>query len=151
MKNIFTAEVAAEIIQRIKHLQPNTPAIWGKMNVSTMLAHCNITYEMVYEPEKHPQPNGFVKFMLTLLVKPMVVSEKPYKKNSQTAPAFLIKTEKDFATEQHRLLAYIERTQQLGADHFDGKAAHSFGPLTKVEWNNLFYKHLDHHLTQFGV
>ena len=36
-------------------------------------------------------------------------------------------------------------------DYFDGKESHSFGPLNKTEWNNMFYKHADHHLTQFGV
>ena len=34
---------------------------------------------------------------------------------------------------------------------FEGKESNSFGPLTKGEWNNMFYKHLDHHLSQFGV
>ena len=50
-----------------------------------------------------------------------------------------------------RLIDYINRTQQLGENHFDGKESHSFGPLTKTEWNNMFYKHLDHHLAQFGA
>jgi len=25
------------------------------------------------------------------------------------------------------------------------------GKLTAVEWSNMLYKHLDHHLRQFGV
>ncbi|MCJ8164098.1 hypothetical protein MKJ04_04535 [Pontibacter sp. E15-1] len=29
--------------------------------------------------------------------------------------------------------------------------SHSFGRLSSQEWNNMFYKHLDHHLSQFGV
>ena len=33
----------------------------------------------------------------------------------------------------------------------DGRESLSFGPLTAVEWNGLFSKHLDHHLQQFGV
>ena len=56
-----------------------------------------------------------------------------------------------FDAERERLVAYLRRTRELGADHFDGKESHSFGPLTRTEWSNLFYKHLDHHLTQFGV
>ena len=43
------------------------------------------------------------------------------------------------------------KTQELGEAHFEGKESHSFGPLNKTEWNNMFYKHADHHLTQFGV
>jgi SRSO17 transposase len=49
------------------------------------------------------------------------------------------------------LKAYIIKTQELGATHFEGKESHSFGTLTSTEWNNMFYKHLDHHLGQFGV
>jgi hypothetical protein len=45
----------------------------------------------------------------------------------------------------------MNKTQNLGENHFDGKESHSFGKLLKGEWNNLFYKHLDHHLRQFGV
>ncbi|WP_337994864.1 hypothetical protein [Polaribacter ponticola] len=49
------------------------------------------------------------------------------------------------------MIGFILKTQELGADYFDGKESHSFGKLTEKEWNNTFYKHLDHHLTQFGV
>ena len=86
-----------------------------------------------------------------MFVKNAVVTEKPYKKSSQTAPAFLIKDDKNFEAEKKRLIDYITRTQQLGESHFDNKESHSFGRLTKNEWNNMLYKHLDHHLHQFGV
>jgi hypothetical protein len=39
----------------------------------------------------------------------------------------------------------------MGADAFEGKESNSFGKLTASEWNIMMYKHLDHHLTQFGV
>lgn len=92
-----------------------------------------------------------MKFILMLFVKNKVVSETPYKRNSATAPQFIIKETRDFETEKNRLIAHIRKTQQLGESYFDGKNSHSFGPLTKVEWNNMFYKHLNHHLTQFGA
>jgi PHD/YefM family antitoxin component YafN of YafNO toxin-antitoxin module len=120
------------------------------MTVAQMLAHCNVSYEMVYT-EKHPKPKGLMKLMLKLFVKQTVVSEKPYKKNSRTAPAFLITDEKDFEKEKKRLTDYLIKTQELGEAYFHNKESHSFGPLTKTEWNNLFYKHLNHHLEQFGV
>lgn len=150
MKNIFTKPVADEVVSRINGLTPETQAQWGKMNVAQMLAHCNVSYEMVYT-DKHPKPNAFVKFMLKLFVKNAVVSEKPYKKNGQTAPQFVIADERDFEAEKKRLVDYIVKTQELGEAHFDGKESHSFGNLSKDQWNNLFYKHLDHHLTQFGA
>ncbi len=62
-----------------------------------------------------------------------------------------MKSDKDFDAERSRLIAYIEKTQQLGEAEFDGKESHSFGVLKKTQWSNMLYKHLDHHLTQFGV
>ncbi len=115
-----------------------------------MLAHCNVTYEMVLD-NKHPKPNFLMKLILKLFVKKNVTSETPYKHNSRTAPAFLITDSRDFEKEKNRLISYINKTQQLGEAHFHNRESHSFGALNKTEWNNMFYKHLDHHLTQFGV
>lgn len=150
MKSVFDETVTTEIINRINNLSPASKAQWGKMDVAQMLAHCNVTYELVFD-NKHPKPSGFKKFILKLVVKPYVVTEKPYKKNSPTGPQFIIKGDKDFEDEKKRLIEYIRKTQQLGAEHFAGKESHSFGVLTKDEWNIMFYKHLNHHLSQFGV
>tara|TARA_R110000868_G_scaffold6455_3_gene36626 strand:+ start:1549 stop:2001 length:453 start_codon:yes stop_codon:yes gene_type:complete len=150
MKNIFEKKVVDELIGRINKLNPSSIGLWGKMNVSQMLAHCNVSYEMVFT-EKHPKPNGAMKLMLKLFVKQAVVNVKPYKKNSRTAPAFLVVDERDFDKEKKRLIDHLIKTQELGENYFHNKESHSFGPLTKTEWNNLFYKHLNHHLEQFGV
>jgi hypothetical protein len=147
---IFTREGSDNLIQRINQLKPTTPPNWGKMNVAQMLAHCNVTYEMTYE-DKHPRPGFLMKIILKTFVKNIVTSERPYKHNSKTAPAFLIKDSKDFEVEKNRLINYINHTQQLGEMHFENKESHSFGILNKNEWNNMFYKHLNHHLTQFGT
>lgn len=120
------------------------------MTVDQMLAHCNVTYELIYD-NKIPKPSGFKKWMLKAFVKNIVISEKPYKRNSRTAPEFLITNKKDFEKEKDRLISYIRKTQELGSKYFDNKENHSFGKLTKTEWNNMFYKHLDHHLNQFGA
>jgi len=124
--------------------------VWGKMNVAQMLAHCNVTYEMVYE-SKHIKPKGFKKWVLKTFVKNVVVNEKPYKRNSRTAPQFLVTNQREFEVEKNRLVVFIKQTQELAADYFDKTESHSFGYLTKNEWNNMFYRHLNHHLTQFGV
>lgn len=150
LPDIFSNDVSTALIGRINKLTAATQPKWGKMNAPQMLAHCNVTYEMVYE-QKHPKPGGFTKLMLKLFVKNAVVTEKPYAHNSRTAPAFVITDEKQFDAEKQRLIAYIQQTQQLGGNHFHNKESLSFGALSKTEWNNMFYKHLDHHLSQFGV
>lgn len=150
LPNIFKKDASDAIIQRINQLTSTSQPNWGKMSVAQMLAHCCVTYEMVYE-DKHPKPNFFMGFILKMFVKKTVTNEVPYKHNSATAPQFLIKETKNFDAEKARLIAFINKTQQMGENYFDGKESNSFGNLNKTEWNNMFYKHLDHHLRQFGV
>lgn len=120
MKDIFSKTVSEEVMQRINALSPTTEGQWGKMTVDQMLAHCNVTYEFVYDG-KHPRPKGFKKWMLKTFVKKIVVSETPYKKNNRTAAEFLITEKKDFSLEKDRLNQYIIKTQELGSDYFHNK------------------------------
>ena len=151
MTNMFDRNGANEVIARINKLTPETKPNWGKMTVSQMLAHCSVAYEMFYEKERFDKPVFFTKLMLKLFVKSAVVGDKPYPKNSRTAPEFIIADERNFENEKQKLIAFINQTQELGATYFDGKESLSLGVLTTKEWNTTFSKHIDHHLTQFGV
>lgn len=154
MEDIFSRSVSDSVIARVNSLHADTRPQWGKMNAGQMLAHCNCIYDMVYDPEyakRNPPPSVLIQPLLKLFLKPIVVGPKPYKRNSRTAPEFLITDERDFAKERERMVGYISKTQKLGAAHFEGKRSPSFGTLTSAEWNMLFHKHLDHHLQQFGV
>lgn len=149
MENVFNLNDSKGYIQRINNLTPETKGQWGKMAVGQMLAHLSVSYDGVYNNE--PKAKGFKLFMLKLLIKPIVVGKKSYKKNSRTAPNFLITDLRDFEVEKKKIIDYIEKTQNLGESHFDMKESTSFGKLTVKEWNILFAKHLNHHLEQFGV
>ncbi len=151
MQDVFNAQEAQNYIDRINNLTPFSTGNWGKMTVDQMLAHCNVTYEMVYEPQKHKAPGGIAKFILKAFVKPKVVGEKSYPKNSPTSPQFIVTKPQDFILEKKRLIGFIQKTQQMGREGFDGKESFSFGKLKAQEWNNMFAKHLNHHLEQFGV
>lgn len=150
MRNIFDPMVVDDLAHRIGQLNPASHPEWGRMTVDQMLAHCNVAYEMVYE-SVHPRPGRLKGFLLRTLVKRAVVGPRPYPHNTPTAPQFRVTARRDFANEQQRLIAYLHRVQQDGVAAFDGRISHSFGALTAEEWNVLFYKHLDHHLRQFGV
>jgi len=150
MKSVFDPRDVAELTDRINRLIPTTTPQWGKMTVSQMLAHCNVSYEMLYD-NKWPKPGPVKRVILNLLVKQRVVGPRPYGRNLPTAPQFRMKESKDFDVEKQRLIGYLQRVLKEGEHAFEGRESHSFGPLTKTEWNSMFYKHLDHHLTQFGV
>lgn len=149
MKNVFDDEVSKELVSHINALTPDTSSQWGQMTVAQMLAHCNVTYDLVYT-DKYPKPKGIKKFLMKVFAKRIVTGPKPYKKNMRTSPVFLITDDKNFEIEKQRLIENIVKTQKLGAAYFHDKESHAFGPLTATEWSILFYKHLDHHLQQFG-
>ena len=150
MKNIFDAEITQEIIERINNLKPESEALWGTMNASQMLAHCNVTYAMLYD-NKFKKISGLKKLIIRTFIKPVVLGEKPFRKNSPTSAIYRMREEKDFEPEKKRLLGYLNKTQKLGAGYFENKESVSFGNLSSKEWNTVFYKHLDHHLNQFGI
>ncbi|MFN8260929.1 MAG: hypothetical protein U0X41_08365 [Chitinophagales bacterium] len=150
LPSIYEASVAQGFIDRINKLTPETSPKWGKMDVARMLAHCCVTYEYIFE-ERTDRPNFFLKQLLKCVVKNKVVSETPYPQNGPTGPAFIIADARNFEKEKARLIGYIQKVSEKGPAFFEGKESVSFGVLTIPEWNNMMYKHLDHHLAQFGV
>ncbi len=150
LPNIFEAETTKDLIHRINQLTPMSQRRWGKMNVDQMLAHICVPYEQALG-ERNDGPNVFIKIVMRLFFKHTMVNDVPYKHNLPTAPAFMIVDRRDFEREKARIISYIEKTEKLGPDYFNGKVQIAIGKLSVIEWNNLLYKHLDHHLRQFGV
>ncbi len=148
--NLFTKEVSDTLTNRVNNLKDTQAANWGKMDVAQMLAHCNVTYEMAFD-QNFKKSSPFIRFILKNLVKKGIVNAQPLKKNSSTAPEMLIKTSKNFEEEKSKLIAHLQKTVKMGEAFFEGKDHPGFGVMTKQEWNNFYYKHLEHHLTQFGV
>lgn len=151
LPNVFDSQVTAQLIERLQKIQPETKRLWGTMDAGQMLAHCNVAYEYVFEPGKYKSPPAILKLIMKWLVKPKIVNEVPYKQGLPTGSDFKIKDLKNFGAEKERLISFIEKTQKAGLGYFEGKESHGFGKLTGYQWNNMFYKHLDHHFRQFGA
>jgi ribosomal protein S8 len=150
LPNIYSKEVSDTLVKRISNLNSNQVANWGKMDVAQMLAHCNVTYDMAFD-QNFKKSSPFIRFILKNMVKKGFVNLNPLKKNSSTAPEMLIKTPKNFEEEKSKIIANIQKVSNVGEVFFDGKDHPGFGIMTGQEWNNFYFKHLDHHLTQFGV
>jgi hypothetical protein len=93
----------------------------------------------------------FIGRLLGPIAKPDFLSEKPMKHNSPTDKSFVIHDERDFVAEQERLLGLIDRFAAGGPGGCTRHPHSFFGPLTPEEWARGMYKHLDHHLRQFGA
>lgn len=148
--NTFDPATTVSTLNRLDKLSNTTKPQWGKMNAAQMMAHLSIPYDYAYG-KKENKPSFFGKLMLKLFVKNTVVGDKPYSKNSRTSPDFIVADERDFEKEKARLIANIKETEAKGTAYFEGKDSGAFGKLTSRQWSVQFYKHLDHHFTQFGI
>ena len=146
MESFFEEPVALGYINRINKLTPTTKGNWGKMNVSQMLAHCSGAFE-----ENSKRPNLIMRIKINIFFRSVVIGENPYPKNMKTSKKFIVSDNRDWHIEKKRLIKGIERVQKLGANYFHHRKHPIFGKMTTLEWSTFFSKHLDHHLTQFGV
>ncbi|HEY6386918.1 MAG TPA: DUF1569 domain-containing protein [Candidatus Acidoferrum sp.] len=150
MKNLFEAARVEEVKQRIAQMRPDSERLWGTMNPAQALEHCSRGMETALG-DKTP-PRVLVGRLLGWIVKPKVMgNDEPLRRNSPTAKELIVKDERELGTERTRLCALIDRFAAGGPA---GCTTHShafFGRLTPDEWAILMYKHLDHHLRQFGV
>ena len=150
MKNLFEAARVEEVKQRIELLKPNSERLWGKMNPAQALEHCSRGMEMALG-DKTPS-RVLVGRIIGRMVKPKVMgNDEPLRRNSPTVKDLVVQDERDIGTERTRLCELIDRFATAGPKGCTTHPHSFFGRLTPDEWATLMYKHLDHHLRQFGV
>ncbi len=151
MNNLFDTTVANQVKTRLGKLNPQSERLWGQMTVAQMLSHCARSMQWAVGetvPEKGPLPAR----VMGLLVKPLVMrNDDLMRKHSPTIKSLIVTDEPDFSKERDRLSELIDKFT-TGGPSCCTKNPHSFfGKMTPEEWAILMYKHLDHHLRQFGV
>jgi len=149
LPDCFDPEETGRLLARLAALRPESTPLWGKLDAAQMLAHCCIPYEQI-DGTRGAGPL-LARLAGRYVFKGAVVSEKPYRHNLPSPKSFLIADTREFQKEFERLTAFIRSTHGRGAAAFEGRAHITFGPLSAREWSNLLWKHLDHHLRQFGV
>ncbi|MGC1615068.1 MAG: DUF1569 domain-containing protein [Candidatus Acidiferrum sp.] len=150
MKNLFEAARAEEVKQRIAQMRSDSERQWGKMKPAQALEHCSRGMEMALG-DKTP-PRMLVGRMLGWVVKPKVMgNDEPLRRNTPTMKELVVQDERDLGTERMRLCGLIDRFAAAGPAGCTTHPHAFFGRLTPEEWAILMYKHLDHHLRQFGV
>ena len=149
MKNLFERESTEEIISRIDKLQPAAQRHWGKMDVAQMMAHCSAAMDMA--AGRLNPPRILLGRLLGPLVKPFFTNEKPFSRNNPTDKKLRISDPRDFVREQDQLRLKIRQFHEGGEGNCTRHPHPFFGALTPQQWSRGMYKHLDHHLRQFGV
>lgn len=149
VKNLFNKEAYDEMLLRLNKLTPGSQRQWGKMNVSQMLAHCKAAFRVPLTDK--PLPKLFPLNLIGWMFKNKLHNDTPWKPGLPTSPEFKIKDERDFETEKKGLLELVNKFHTVGPTGA-GKYPHPvFGKFTPEQWGKAMWKHLDHHMRQFGV
>lgn len=149
MSTLFDAADRDSILQRLAKLEAGSTRQWGKMNPAQALTHCSLALETA--TGVRPMKQKLIGKLLAPLVRSSVLGEKPFGKNSPTDPTFVVSDARDFAKERERLVGLVERFAKAGPEGAASYTHAFFGKLAGEEWGRLMYKHLDHHLRQFGA
>ncbi|WP_222984916.1 DUF1569 domain-containing protein [Flagellimonas meishanensis] len=150
MKSLFDTETHSEILSRIDKLTDSSKGQWGKMEVGQMLYHCQFPLKIALKRYNFTKkPNPFMKLLFKSFKKNMY-NDKTWKPNLPTAKGLRVTVPKVYAEEKGKLIDlindfYKERSRKSWDPH------PMFGHFTYDQWGQMQYKHLDHHLRQFGV
>jgi Protein of unknown function (DUF1569) len=150
MKNLFEVTTADEVKSRTMRLRRDSERQWGKMNAAQALAHCAASMEMAIGDRLPPQI--LLGRIIGGIVKPMVLgNDEPMRRNSPTVPSLVVSDERELEAERTRLCGLVDRFVAAGPQGCTTHPHSFFGRLNPQEWAILMYKHLDHHLRQFGA
>ena len=150
MKSLFDAAIADQLTQRIDRLQPDRKPQWGRMSAAQALAHCASALEMAMG-DIRPARARVGRLIGSLIKRRIVGSDEEFRRNSPTIRELLVQGDFSLDAERVRLRALIDRFVSGGPSVCTTHPHALFGPLAPTEWAVLMYKHLDHHLRQFGV
>lgn len=147
MKSIFEENTCNELKSRINKLDENSEAQWGKMSVGQMAWHCQGPLNIMLQKEDYGlKPNWLAK----VFFKKSLYNDKQWRKGLPTAKFLKPKEDKNFNEEISVLETLVDETFSQ-RDQTEWEPHPGFGYFTAQQWGQMQYKHLDHHLRQFGV
>ena len=149
MQTLFDPETCQSVVRRVALLRADSRRQWGKMSPAQMLEHTSRALEMAIG--KTPVNQAFLGKLIGWTVRKQFVGEKPFSNNGPTGPALIVTGEPNFAEVQAKATTLLREFHELGERGCDGHVHGFFGRMTGVEWGVTQFKHLDHHLRQFGV
>lgn len=132
---------------RFDRLTPGTPGRWGRLDAPRMLVHVSDQLRMALGDLTFPlrPPPAGARILI-----PAILWFLPWPRNIPGAGRGHVTELGSFAADRAALDQLLDRftARPLTARW----APHSaFGPLSGPAWSRLAWRHLDHHLTQFGV
>jgi hypothetical protein len=147
MKSLFEDSTRLEIHERILKLTPDSARKWGSMTPAIMLNHITDGLRVAFAETPVTIKKSFLttRFAQWLIID----SPMPWPKNTPTAPEYYLKTQPaDFEADRQTFLKYLDKFAQGPEQRWGDHPA--FGKLTPQQTAKLNYRHINHHLMQFG-
>lgn len=153
MKTIAEDPVLAGLVSRLRNLTPDSARRWGTLTPGEMLCHLGDAGESVLglRVPPGPPPSGARRRVVKWVI---LYSGMPWPKGAKTRPGVDPKREGtrpgDFERDRTRVITGLTAlasapAQQLNPVHF------MVGPMSRRDWQRWAYRHVDHHLRQFGL
>ena len=140
-----------ELKQRLSCLAEDASPTWGRMNATQMLKHCRLVLEIPLGKISVPEPPLIIRFVGIITKTEMKIFKNGIPRNMPTFAELRAKECADFKTEMVKLLHALDEYCAL-ADADKLPEMHPlFGKMQPKDWGFLEYKHLHHHLKQFGL
>ena len=150
MKSIFKTSDNTEITNRIGRLAANSKPQWGKMAVDQMLVHAQRPLQVALGELKLKRTLVGILFG-SMARKKLARGEETFSKNLPTDKNFVVADHRSVDEGKKNLVALVRKFAQVGPEGITKEPHPFFGKMTTQEWDTLMWKHLDHHLRQFGV
>ena len=148
MGSILNESDRAAICNRMRSLSASSTGRWGKMNVTEMLQHLRLSARMTVGELEVPSSNK--RMFQVWPLKHLILYVLPFPKGAPTAPELLPGAAESFEEERAAVLTLLDQIG-TGPQEGAGPAHPLFGTLSWPEWGAVTYKHVDHHLKQFGA
>jgi hypothetical protein len=147
--SLYQQEGLNKMLDRVNKLQPDARRLWGKMDAAQMLNHLRLPLELGMA--RMELPGVFMMKIFGPLIRKIIFSDKPLKRNSPTATNFIITGSRNFNEEKAKLLTSLNEFIAMGKEDKLIPKHKYFGKMDAADWDFFQQKHFDHHLSQFGV
>lgn len=145
---MWDPSLRASFAERVKKLNRDTKAAWGKFNASGMLAHLNDSYRMCTGELKVKSKNLPLRYTP---IKQLVIYVAPFPKGAPTAPELLARCDAAVLDDEKRAFEALI-AKLAGVRPGDPLQEHpAFGVLTHKAYGVLMARHTEHHFSQFGI
>ena len=148
MKTMWDAPCQQEIRERVARLSPERKSEWGKMSAPQMVCHLAESLKMALGELPVARKNLPIRYPP---LKQLIIYVAPFPKNAPTAPELQVRPPRAWSADVSDLQTLVDRFVARGNEASAWVEHPAFGKLSRRAWGVLVYRHMDHHLRQFGA